>query len=251
MADSIPLGVQSYCFRGFADNADVAAKVRAIGLSKIELCVRHADFAVPASYSGVLGAYGAHGVSIVSIGVNGISGDEAKDRNLFEFCKAAGCRHMSVDFAPDALPARLRAAEKLSEEYGVVCGIHVHGGRHWLGSSQALRWVFSQCSKRIGLCLDTAWAMDAGEDPLKMIREFADRLHLLHLKDFVFDRARRPQDVVVGTGNLDLPALQTALREAGFQGLAILEYEGDVNDPVPALKECVEKSLAGMPGLKA
>jgi sugar phosphate isomerase/epimerase len=251
MADSIPLGVQSYCFRGFPDGAAVAAKVKEIGLSRIELCVRHADFSAPAAFPAVLEVYRSRGVSVISIGVNTITGDEAKDRNLFEFCKAAGARHMSVDFAPDNLQARLRSAEKLSEQYGVLCGIHVHGGRHWLGSSQALRWVFSQCSKRIGLCLDTAWAMDAGEDPLKMVGEFADRLHLLHLKDFVFDPARKPEDMVVGTGNLDLPALQAALRKAGFRGLAVLEYEGDVNDPVPALKECVKKSLAGMADLKA
>lgn len=251
MADSIPLGVQSYCFRGFQDGASVAAKVKEIGLSRIELCVRHADFWTPAAFPAVLEAYRAAGVEAVSIGVNPVTGDEAKDRSLFEFCRAAGARHMSVDFAPDDLAARLRTAEKLSEEYGVLCGIHVHGGRHWLGSGQALRWVFSQCSKRIGLCLDTAWAMDAGEDPVKMIGEFGDRLHLLHLKDFIFDRAGRPDDVVVGTGNLDLQALQKALRQSGFRGLAILEYEGDVNDPVPALKECVNKLLAGMTDLKA
>ena len=69
----------------------------------------------------------------------------------------------------------------------------------------------------------------------------------VHVKDFVFDRAARPEDVVVGTGNLDLPAFQQKLTEVGFTGPAILEYEGDVDDPVPALTECVA-AIRGIAG---
>jgi len=99
--------------------------------------------------------------------------------------------------------------------------------------------VFAQTGPAIGLTLDAAWALDAGENPVALAEKFADRLYGLHLKDFVFDRARRPQDVVVGTGNLDLPGLFATLRKVGFAGSLILEYEGDVQNPVPALKQCV------------
>jgi hypothetical protein len=44
-------GVQSYCFRSIKDNADVAAAVKQIGLSKIEVCAVHATFADPSSTS--------------------------------------------------------------------------------------------------------------------------------------------------------------------------------------------------------
>jgi hypothetical protein len=43
----------------------------------------------------------------------------------------------------------------------------------------------------------------------------------------------------VGTGNLDLPQLLKNLEAVNFGGYAVLEYEGDVENPVPALKECV------------
>jgi hypothetical protein len=88
--------------------------------------------------------------------------------------------------------------------------------------------------------LACAWALDAGEDPVKMIEEFGPRLALVHLKDFVFDRARKPEDVVVGTGNLSLPKVATALASSGFAGELVLEYEGDVANPVPALAACVQ-----------
>ena len=51
-------------------------------------------------------------------------------------------------------------------------------------------------------------------------------------------------DVVIGTGILDLPALVTALGEVGFSGVPIIEYEGDVTNPVPALTECVREIAA-------
>ena len=48
------------------------------------------------------------------------------------------------------------------------------------------------------------------------------------------------QTLRVGTGNLDLPKLMTVLKQSNFTGPLVIEYEGDVENPVPALKKCVE-----------
>ena len=45
---------------------------------------------------------------------------------------------------------------------------------------------------------------------------------------------------VVGTGNLELKAFVDELEKGGFDGMAVIEYEADPENPVPALKECVE-----------
>ncbi len=82
----------------------------------------------------------------------------------------------------------------------------------------------------------------AGENVLKVLEEFKDRIYLLHLKDFNFDKAGRKEDVVTGTGNLDLKALSKTLKETGFKGPYIIEYEGQPEDPVPALRQCVKNS---------
>ena len=97
-----------------------------------------------------------------------------------------------------------------------------------------------QTSDRVGLCLDTAWALHSHEDPIKMAEQFGKRLHGVHIKDFAFSPDGAHKDVVVGTGNLDLGALFEAMNAADFAGAVVLEYEGDVEDPVPALKQCVE-----------
>ena len=232
------LAVQSYCYRGTGDNADVAAKVKECGFAGIELCGRHVDFSDESTFDSIIETYTSAGVDIVSIGVCRFANDEAAERKLFEFARKAGCPTISADFAIDATPACYRTAEKLADEYDVKLGIHNHGGRHWLGSAQALGHVFAQTGPRIGLMLDTAWALHSHEDPIAVAERFADRLYGLHVKDFVFDKTGQHRDVVVGTGCLDMPRLFNLLDGAGFDGQVILEYEGDVDNPVPALKEC-------------
>ncbi|MCX7591625.1 MAG: sugar phosphate isomerase/epimerase [Kiritimatiellae bacterium] len=233
------LAVQSYCFRGFKKNNEVAAKTRECGLAVIELCAVHVDFNNEAGFEDVIKLYRDSGIRICSIGVQSFSGKAEIERKWFEFAKRAGATTISASFTVDSVPASYRVAESLAEQYGVNVAIHNHGGRHWLGSSQMLKHVFEQTSPRIGLMLDTAWALDAHEDPVAMCEKFRNRLYGLHLKDFVFDRAGRPHDVVVGTGNLDLRSLFDTLKTVGFCGNLILEYEGDVQNPVPALKECI------------
>lgn len=234
-------GVQSYCFRTIKENAAVAEAVKQVGLSRIELCGVHVKFGEVESHAEVIRTYADAGVTIQSIGVEGMGDDEAENRKRFEFAKAAGCKHISINFDPGTFDAAHPIVQKLAEEYGIRCGIHNHGGYHWLGSTQALQYVFSKVGDRIGLCLDTAWALNARQDPVKMVETFGDRLFAVHFKDFVFHHPDgKHEDVVVGTGNLDLPGLLKAMEQVGFDGEAISEYEGDVDNPVPSVSKCVE-----------
>jgi sugar phosphate isomerase/epimerase len=234
-----PLGLQSYCLRDFKTPDAVIAGLEQCGVTAVELCGAHANFDDAADAARVCEAFNKAGIAILSIGVQYLSGDVDKERAYFEILRKAGAHYMSVTFPPGIAAAQLRAIEGLAEEYDVQLGIHNHGGYNWLGSSEILRYMFSITSPRIGLTLDTAWAMDAGEDPLKMVKEFGQRLYGLHLKDFVFDRARHPQDVEVGDGNLNLPALATALQAVNFTGFTVIEYEVDPQNPIPALQGCV------------
>ena len=73
---------------------------------------------------------------------------------------------------------------------------------------------------------------------------YAGKIYGIHYKDFTFDKTSQWTDVIVGEGNLDLPAFNAALKEGGFDGMAVIEYEADVENPDPALKRCVESMLA-------
>ena len=230
------LGIQTYSFRGF-QGQEILDKVRACGLSHVELCTMQADFTNPQALEALLESYRHAQITIDALGVHGVG--SPLDEAVFSFAQRAGIRVIGCDFAPTFALEGFRAAERLAERFDVRLAIHNHGGWHWLGSSQMLTAVFANTSQRIGLCLDTAWAMHSGENYLEMIRRFGKRLYGLHVKDFVFDRAHGFKDVVIGRGNLDLPALSQALEEVGYAGYAALEYEGEPEDPVPAITACV------------
>lgn len=236
--------MQSYCFRGFASNEEVAVKAREIGLAAVEPCPVHIDFTDEDAHDAAIAAYRDAGVRLVSCGVNAIRGDGSSAECCFRFAHKAGLAVISADVTPPASWDTFAAAERLAEHYDVGVALHNHGGAHWLGNAQMLEEVFRRTGPRVGLMLDTAWAIDSREDPIEMVRRFGDRLMGVHLKDFVYSREREPVDVVIGTGILDLPGLVTALGEVGFAGVPIIEYEGDVNNPVPALTECVREIAA-------
>jgi sugar phosphate isomerase/epimerase len=198
------------------------------------------DFADASKHAAAIDTCRKAGVQIVAIGVEGMAGKPDRDQTRFEFCKAAGVKHMSIGFSPEAMFDGLKNVEKLAEQYDLKLGIHNHGGYHWLGNSQILKYIFERTSPRIGLYLDTAWAIDAKQDPIKMAEQFGQRLYGVHVKDFVYDRARQFTDVVIGTGNLDLPQFVQTLKQISFNGPLVIEYEGDVENPVPALSKCVE-----------
>ena len=81
---------------------------------------------------------------------------------------------------------------------------------------------------------------------MEAIDLFADRIYGVHLKDFVFDESGGHEDVIIGTGGLDLPGLMTRLREIGFNGYMSIEYEGDPEHPLPAVIECVQAAKEAM-----
>ncbi len=234
------LAVQSWCFRNFAENTKVAELVKGLGLNGIEICGKHCDFNNPAGWDGVIDTYKKAGIRIVSIGVESFGADESASRKRFEFAQKAGCKMISANFNPFTYQAALPIVYKLSEEFDIKLAIHNHGGYHWLGSGEILNWVFATTRTCIGLNMDTAWALDAKQNPVEWAEKFASRLYAVHIKDFVFDRVRKPTDVIVGTGGLDLPGLMKTLKAKGFAGEMILEYEGDVENPVPKLAECVK-----------
>ncbi|NRA39381.1 MAG: sugar phosphate isomerase/epimerase [Planctomycetes bacterium] len=240
MTDLSQFGVQSYCFRGFNENDKVAALVKEIGLSRIELCAVHAEFNDPEAFKAVATTYADAGVEIVSLGVQTFTGDEETERKWFECADIAGAKFISAHFRIDNYQDAVPVAMKLCKEFGVKLAIHCHGGYMFGGSKDVLQHLLSISDDSIGICLDTAWCLQSGGDPVEWAELFADRLYGVHYKDFEFDKAGKWTDVVIGEGALDAPGLLAVMQKNNFAGYAVLEYEGDVDNPTPALKSCVE-----------
>jgi len=242
MRYKLDLGVQSWCFRHFPENAVVAKKIRELGLSRVELCAVHADFGNPDAFSRVVQCYRDEGVSIVSLGVQTFLGQES-EKAWFECAAKAGAGHISCHFTVDTFMRAIPLVRRWSREYGVRVGIHCHGGHIFGGQPEVIAYLLALGGPEIGLCMDTAWAMQLGPkqgNPIEWVKRFGRQLCGIHFKDFIFERDGQWKDVVVGSGNLKLPEFTQALGEAGFAGMAVLEYEADVENPTPALKRCLE-----------
>ena len=231
------LGIQSYCFRKFLPIPELIGALQQAGLSYVEIWPRHLSWELDrAEKDKALGMLKEEGITMNAYGQVRFNSDEQQARKIFEFAQETGLKSITSDVDPDAFSLM----EKLSEEYGITIALHNHGRNHRYGHFDELKAVFSKTSTRVGLCLDTAWFLDAGCEPLEAVELFKDRIHGVHLKDFVFDDEGKHEDVIIGTGGLDMPELMKRLKDIDFDGFLSIEYEGDADNPVPKVKECVK-----------
>ena len=234
------LGIQSWCYRNYKTLDTFLPALKSAGVNATEICGVQVDFNKPETFSEAVKKCNDAGVKVLSIGIEYLDGSPDPIRKRCEFLKAAGAKYMGVSFSPDGMFKAFETASKIAEEYDIHMGIHNHGGYDWLGNGTILDYIFKNTSPRIGLTIDTAWALDAKQNPIEWADKFAKRLYGVHIKDFIFDRARNQQDVIVGTGNLDLPKFIATLKKNNFNGYAVIEYEADAENPVPALTQCVQ-----------
>lgn len=233
---TIELGVQSYCYRLFS-NEQIVEQLKECGLNALEICRKHLDLDNGDDADDVLAQYRDNGISFNSYGINPYDGDEAKARRYFEFAKKAGISVLGAKPHPDAFDMLGR----LCDEYGVKLAIHNHGRKDaQYGTVGQLEAAISRAPESIGLCLDTGWLIDAGEDPAETARKFAGRVYGVHFKDFQYTEDGERLEVVLGEGRLDLPALVKALKETGFNGYATIEYEGQPEQPTPNIVKCID-----------
>ena len=238
------IGVKSYSFREIKENAECAKTIRSCESCVVDLSGCHVNYDAPETWGKVISDYKDNGVAIDGLGVVSVKPDDAWNRRYFEFAKQAGTRLISLTFTPEDMDKTIASIEKLSEEYGILTAIHNHGGYNFLGNSTALSWVFSKCSKRIGLCLDTAWCIHIErENPVQWMELYGDRMYGIHFKDFVWERNGKHVDSIVGEGALDLAATLEKFKEMEHIISAVLEYEG------PETVACTRKSIANIRSL--
>jgi sugar phosphate isomerase/epimerase len=85
----------------------------------------------------------------------------------------------------------------------------------------------------IGACVDTGHVIRSAEKPHEVIEELGDRVHSLHLKDWIHGG----KEQILGKGDMDLVAVARALKALNFAGPVMLEYEESPENPVPDMKE--------------
>ncbi len=97
--------------------------------------------------------------------------------------------------------------------------------------------------KLVGLELDIFWVSVAGHDPAAMLKQHADRVPLLHLKNKAPGTPVRYNEGVahaafkeVGAGEIDIPAVLRAAKAAGVQHYFV-EQDRTQGNPVDSLRQ--------------
>jgi len=244
MKGDFPLGIQSYCFREFKTIRSLIDGLKKVNLPYVEIYPGHIDYHQDPKKTGAdLAQIRDAGISVSAYGGVELKNDEADVRKMCELALKAGTHFLTVVTVDEkALPM----LERLAVEYKIKYCIHNHGRGFQFGTFRQHHDFFAHTSKNFGLCLDAAWFLDSKEDPVAAVDEFADRLYGVHLKDFAFDQAGKPYDVIIGKGGLDLPQFMERLKKVSFGGYLSLEYEGNPVDPLAEVLECMATVRAAM-----
>jgi len=132
---------------------------------------------------------------------------------------------------------------KRTTDLGIPLGYHHHMGS--IGEQpDAIRKIMESSDPAyVKFQLDTAHYQQGGGDPAQAIKDYANRLLFLHIKDVespvpgaTGDAARSYRFVELGRGKVNLKRVFDALREVNFSGWAVVELD-DVTDPSRTPKE--------------
>ncbi len=234
--NGLRLGMTTYSTRTFTLDDSIAV-LKVLRLKNAAVFKAHCNWetATPDECLAVKKKLADAGIALTGTGVVNLPNDEAKCRKAFENLKAAGVPTMVCKPEPVALPL----AAKLAREYDIKLAIHNHGPEDKTYPSAADAWnAIQSLDSRVGLCIDVGHARRAGDDPVKVIRQYASRLHDLHLKDTISNKGDMDfGSVEAGSGHIDLPGVLRALKDIKYSGVATYEFDKVIANPVPGLAE--------------
>lgn len=120
----------------------------------------------------------------------------------------------------------LEQAGRLVKEAGMEFGFHNHAVEfktvEGLGGKLIMDYVLEQVPADLLFAeFDLGWIKVGGQDPAAYVAKYADRVPLVHAKDFTADG----EDTEVGSGAVDWDAALAACEAAGVKHI-IIEQEG-------------------------
>lgn len=253
-ADSAPLfpqppGMVSYTYRE-QFKQDIPATldaIRALGIVDMEFSNLFGSTA--AAIRQELDKRGMHCSSF------GVSYDDLANKTdeVAANAKALGAKFVRVAWIPHRPPfdeavTRKTAAEFnrvgriLREQHGLTFCYHNHGYEfHPYGKGTLFDLLMELTDPNdVSYELDILWAHHPGADPAQLLEKYGSRFKLMHLKDLkkgvqgdLSGGTPVENDVALGTGQIDLPAVLRAAKKAGVQHYYIEDESPNIATQVP------------------
>lgn len=175
------------------------------------------------------------GVTIVSSGVWTAKRDEWE--KIFSFAK-----NMQMEFI-SAEPARddWDLVEELAERYQIKVAVHNHPSESSYWSPEILLKSIDGRSELIGASADVGHYKRMGLDPLECIRELEGRVISFHFKDIApVGNEAALEDVVWGTGILQVDEMLNEMKRQNFEGYFTIEYEANWENNLPDIEASID-----------
>ncbi len=216
------LTVQLYTVRD-ALAKDIPGTLKAIaeaGLKNVEpagVGLDQVETYVAALAENGLAASGAHfGIEMIETDFDGFVA-AAKALGL----STVICPYISPDNfetveATEAFAVRLTAAAEKVKSAGFQYLYHNHDFEMKVidGKTGLERLLELIPASLLNLEVDLAWVQIGGGDPVEFLKKHADRIKMVHLKDF--DPTKTPRWTVAGEGVVDYPAVIAVCKELGI-----------------------------------
>jgi sugar phosphate isomerase/epimerase len=172
-----------------------------------------------------------------------------------DYVRVAGIPHKGAFTPEDAQKAIAdfnRVGKILKEQYGLSFVYHNHGFEFEPYKNGTLFDLIVEQTDPLyaSFELDILWAFFPGQNPARMLYKYPGRFKLMHLKDLkkglkgdLSGGTSGDNDVALGAGQMDLPAILKAAKKAGVVHYYIEDESNNVIEQVP-------ESLAYLKGLK-
>jgi sugar phosphate isomerase/epimerase len=250
-------GVVSYTYREeFAvDVPGTLDKIKALGITDIEFSNLFGKTATE-----LRGFLDARGLTCSSFGVSYDDLLKKTDTVALQ-AKTLGALFIRVAYLPGRQPFTLEWAQKtavefntigktLREQYGLTFCYHNHGYEFVKNGDGTLFDVLVATTEpaNVSYELDILWAFLPGADPAALLTKYGNRFKLMHLKDLKkgvphepVSKTPRDNDVALGTGQIDIPAVMRAAQQAGVEHFYIEDESTNTATQVPATLRYLEK----------
>lgn len=246
---SQPPGMVSYTYRHEfeEDVASTLDRIRALGITDME-------------FSSLFGR-SAEDIRILldergmTCSTYGVSYAKAQERTaeVAREAKALGADSVRVAWVDHERPFGLAAAQAMIEgfnrvgrclkaQHDLTFAYHNHGYEFVpYGDGTLFDLIVQQTDpEAVSFELDTLWAFFPGQDPAALLRRYPTRFRLMHLKDLrtgvvgdLTGGTAQENDVALGDGQLDLPAVLEAAHDSAVEHYYIEDESPSAQSQVP------------------
>lgn len=183
---------------------------------------------------------------------------------IVQDCQTLGCRYLRIGMMPlasmetkESVMAFIEKAEGFAEqlaEHGISLYYHTHHIEFQKHDGEYLLDIIKNNTSKLGFELDVHWIQRGGANPVDVIRSYAGRVSLLHLKDYRIGQLKMPEDMSqffnafsniiefaeIGEGNLVFPPMIEAGIESGVEYFFVEQDDTYGRDPFDCLKISAE-----------